>query len=140
MSASATTYPSYAKVISGVVPYVTVDGAAKAAHFYEKAFGAEIAALHPLDDKGRTMHIHLYLNGGSLMLSDFYPEHGHGPKPPAGFTLTLLVDDADAAFDRAVKAGASSVTPVQEMFWGDRFGSVRDPFGVEWAFNQAKAG
>jgi uncharacterized glyoxalase superfamily protein PhnB len=52
----------------------------------------------------------------------------------------LLVDDADAWFDRAVAAGASAVTPVQEMFWGDRFGSVRDPFGIEWAFNQAKGG
>lgn len=121
-----------------LVPYLQIEGAVKAAHFYERAFAARIAALHPVDDQGRTMHIHLYLNGGSLMLSDFYPEHGHGAKAPAGFTLTLMVDDADAWFDRAVKAGASPVTPVQDMFWGDRFGSVRDPFGVEWAFNQAR--
>ncbi|HEV7159383.1 MAG TPA: glyoxalase/bleomycin resistance/extradiol dioxygenase family protein [Caulobacteraceae bacterium] len=140
MTDTTTDVAAQATAKAPLVPYLQIDGAVRAAHFYERAFAATIAALHPVDDKGRTMHIHLYLNGGSLMLSDFYPEHGHAPKAPAGFTLTLLVDDADAWFDRAVAAGASAVTPVQEMFWGDRFGSVRDPFGIEWAFNQAKGG
>jgi uncharacterized glyoxalase superfamily protein PhnB len=126
-----------AQPLNTVVPYLQIDGAVKAARFYERAFAAEIAAMHPADDKGRTMHVHLHLNGGSLMLSDFYPEHGHAAKPPAGFTIALMVDDADAWFDRAVKAGAAVGMPVQNMFWGDRYGSVRDPFGVEWAFNQA---
>jgi PhnB protein len=121
-----------------VVPYLQLEGAVKAARFYERAFGATIAAMHPTDDKGRTMHVHLYLNGGSLMLSDFYPEHGHKPQQPAGFTVALIVDNADAWYERAIKAGATLGMPVQEMFWGDRYGSVRDPFGVEWAFNQAK--
>ena len=139
-TAASETIAAQATPRTPLVPYLQIDGAVKAAHFYERAFAATIAALHPVDDKGRTMHIHLYLNGGSLMLSDFYPEHGHSAKAPAGFTIALIVDDADAWFDRAVKAGANSVMPVQEMFWGDRYGSVRDPFGVEWAFNQAKAG
>jgi uncharacterized glyoxalase superfamily protein PhnB len=138
MSASAKTYPSYAKVISGVVPYLTVQGAAKAAHFYEKVFGAEIAAFHPVDDKGRTMHIHLYINGGSVMLSDAYPEHGHAFVAPAGFNVNLGVDNIDKWFKRATDAGATVVMPVEEMFWGDRFGMVRDPFGVLWSMNEAK--
>ncbi len=121
-----------------VVPYLQLEGAVKAAHFYERAFGATIAAMHPTDDKGRTMHVHLYLNGGSLMLSDFYPEHGRNPQQPAGFTIALMVDNADACYEHAIKAGATSGMPVQQMFWGDRYGQLRDPFGVEWAFNQAR--
>jgi PhnB protein len=83
-----------------------VDGAAKAAEFYKRAFGAEEVRRHPPDDKGRTMHIHLYVNGGSLMLSDSYPEHGHPWKEPQGFTLHLQVNDVDRWWDRAIKAGA----------------------------------
>jgi uncharacterized glyoxalase superfamily protein PhnB len=138
-AATADTLAAKALSKTPIAAYLQIDGAVNAAHFYERAFGATIAAMHPTDDKGRTMHIHLYLNGGSLMLSDFYPEHGHNPKPPSGFTIALMVDDADAWFNRAVKAGASVGMPVQDMFWGDRYGSVRDPFGVEWAFNQDKA-
>jgi uncharacterized glyoxalase superfamily protein PhnB len=84
------------------------------------------------------MHIHLYINGGSVMLSDAFPDHGHPWVPPAGFSLTLQVDDADFWADRAAAAGAEVVTPVADMFWGDRYGQVRDPFGVIWAFNQPK--
>jgi uncharacterized glyoxalase superfamily protein PhnB len=120
----------------GVVAYLAIDGAAKAAAFYEKAFGASLATQHPLDDKGRTMHIHLYVNGSSVMLGDFYPEYGHAAVAPAGFTLQLIVDDIHKWFDRAVAAGCESVTPPQKMFWGDTWGQVRDPFGVTWAFNQ----
>ena len=125
------------QVKGGVVPYFTVDGAAKAAEFYKKAFAAEIASVHPPDDKGRTMHAHVYINGSSLMLSDFYPEHGHGKVEPQGFTLTLIVDDAKAWQDRAAAAGCEVTTPVQKMFWGDIYGEVRDPYGFRWAFNQA---
>ena len=138
MSASAKTYPSYAKGISTVVPYLTVQGATKAAYFYEKAFGAEIAALHPVDDKGRTMHIHLFINGGSVMLSDAYPEHGHAFEEPRGFNIALIVDNIDKWFKRAVDAGATVTQPVSEMFWGDRFGAVKDPFGVSWSMNEPK--
>lgn len=121
----------------GVVAYLSVDGATKAAAFYEKAFGAAIATQHPVDEQGRTMHIHLYVNGSSMMLGDFYPEHGHAVEKPAGFTIQLIVDDAQAWFDRAVAAGCEGTVPVQKMFWGDIWGQVRDPFGFIWAFNQA---
>jgi uncharacterized glyoxalase superfamily protein PhnB len=121
----------------GVIAYLAVDGAVKAAEFYCKAFAAEVAAQHPVDEKGRTMHIHLYVNGSSVMLGDFYEEHGHRKVAPQGFTLQLIVDDINAWFDRAVAAGCEAVVPPQKMFWGDIWGQVRDPFGFAWAFNQA---
>jgi uncharacterized glyoxalase superfamily protein PhnB len=70
------------------------------------------------------------------MLSDAYPEHGHPLEKPQGFSLMLRVDDIDAWFSRAVATGAAVVMPVQDMFWGDRFGQVRDPFGVLWSMTQ----
>jgi PhnB protein len=126
------------EVKGGVVAYLMLDGAMKAADFYKRAFGAEVAAVHPPDDKGRTMHVHLYINNGSLMLSDVYPEHGRPLQKPQGFTLTLNIDDIDFWWKRAVGAGAEVVTPVADMFWGARYGALRDPFGVEWALNQPK--
>jgi len=129
--------PMKAPPKGGLCAYLNVDGAMAAAEFYKKAFGAVIAAQQPVDDKGRTMHIHLYINGSSLMMSDFYPEHGHGKVEPQGFSLALSVDDIETAFQRAVDAGAEVTQPVSKMFWGDLYGSVRDPFGVHWAMNQA---
>src|SRR5580692_12824411 len=96
--------PAMPALKGGVVPYLTVDGAMKAAEFYQRAFGAELAFAHPVDEKGRTMHAHLYINGSSVMLSDAYPEHGHQLKAPASFNLTLQVGDTDKWFDRAVEA------------------------------------
>ena len=123
-------------VKGGVVAYVNVDGAMKAAEFYKRAFGAELAAAHPVDDKGRTMHVHLYINDGSLMMSDFYPDHGYPSVKPQAFTLTLNVDDIEAWWKRAVDAGCEVVMPLADMFWGARYGQLRDPFGVDWALNQ----
>ena len=124
-----------AEVLGGVVPYLSVDGAVKAAAFYARAFGAKEVARHPVDEKGRTMHIHLHINGGSVMLSDAYPEHGHPLQAPQAFNLLLPVTDIDSCWKRAVEAGAEIVLPLQLMFWGDRYGQLRDPFGVMWSFN-----
>jgi uncharacterized glyoxalase superfamily protein PhnB len=115
-------------VKGGVVAYLSIDGAAKAAKFYEQAFGAELAFMQPLDEKGRTMHAHIYLNGSSIMMSDFYPEHGHPVVAPAGFNLMIPTNNIDADYKRAI--------PPQDMFWGDRYGQLKDPFGVTWAMNQ----
>ena len=82
-------------VLGGVTPYLAIDGALRAVEFYKAAFGAEVAAAIPADAQGRTMHAHLYINGGSLMLSDFFPEHGHAKVAPQSFTLTLVVEDVD---------------------------------------------
>lgn len=128
------TYPN-PPVKGGAVVYLSVDGAVKAAEFYQKAFAAELAALVPPDDKGRTMHAHVYVNGASVMISDFYPEHGHPPVTPAGFSVMLKVDDADAWYKRAVDAGCTAIMPLENMFWGDRYGQLKDPFGVIWAIN-----
>jgi len=129
------------KPLGGLVAYLQVDGALKAAEFYKRAFGAEEAFVYPPDEQGRTMHVHLYINGSSLMLCDAYPEHGHPWEKPQGFTMQLILDDIDAWWDRAVEAGAEIVMPVEVMFWGDRYGQVRDPFGILWGMNApVKAG
>lgn len=128
--------PVTAPVKSGVIAYLMVDGAMKAAAFYQRAFGAELAAAQPVDNKGRTMHVHLYINGGSLMLSDAYPEHGAPYQSPQGFSLALSVRDLDSWWKTATDAGATVIMPVQDMFWGSRFGQLRDPFGIVWALDQ----
>jgi PhnB protein len=125
-----------AVVKGGIVAYLQVDGALKAAEFYQRAFGAELAFAYPPDDKGRTMHVHLYINGCSIMLGDAYPEHGCPLEKPQAFNIMLPVDDIDARFQRAIDAGATVAMPVADMFWGDRYGQLRDPFGVLWAMNQ----
>lgn len=128
-------FPPAPPVRGGLVAYLQVASVVDAIAFYKRAFGAELAFMVPVDDQGRTMHAHLYVNGSSLMLSDPYPDHGHPSVRPQGFTLQLVVDDIDAWWRRAVEAGAEVVVPVQLMFWGDRYGQVRDPFGVVWAMN-----
>jgi uncharacterized glyoxalase superfamily protein PhnB len=139
MSTTTETKPTAPVAVKGgVVAYLQVDGALQAAAFYQRAFGAELAFVYPPDEKGRTMHAHLYINGSSVMLCDPYPEHGCGLEKAQGFNLMLPVDDADAWWQRAVDAGATPVMPVADMFWGDRYGQVRDPFGVLWAVNQGK--
>ena len=127
--------PPMPKTLGGLVAYLTLEDVQKAAEFYKVAFAAEQAYMVPPDDKGRTMHLHLYINGSSLMLGDGYPEYGHPVEKPQGYTMQLIVDDIDFWWDRAVKAGAEIVVPVQLMFWGDRWGQLRDPFGVAWAMN-----
>jgi uncharacterized glyoxalase superfamily protein PhnB len=127
--------PGNPRVKGGAVPYLTVDGAVKAAEFYKKAFGAEVAAIHPPDEKGRTMHVHLYINDASVMLSDAYPEHGHPLTAPAAFNITLQVDNTDRWYQRAFDAGCTAVIAPADMFWGDRYAQLKDPFGVLWAIN-----
>jgi PhnB protein len=126
------------QVKGGVVPYLQVDGAVRAVEFYRRAFAAETVRIYPVDDRGRTMHAHLYINGGSVMLGDAFPEHGCPAQKPQGYSLLLCVDDIDFWWQRAFDAGAEVVMPVAEMFWGDRYGQLRDPFGVLWAMDQPK--
>ena len=120
-------------VLGGVCPYLGVSNAGKAADFYVAALGAKEVMRMPPDEKGRYMHIHLVVNGGSLMLADAFPDHGHPLETPGAFTLHLQVDDADAWWKRAVDAGAEALMPVTDMFWGDRYGQFRDPYGVRWS-------
>jgi uncharacterized glyoxalase superfamily protein PhnB len=126
-----------APVRSGITAYLCVSNAAEASKFYQRAFGAQEVAHMPPDEKGRTMHIHLYINGASLMLADGFPEHGHPVQPHQGYTLHQHFDsDIEAKWKQAIDAGAEIVLPLQDMFWGDRYGQFRDPFGVLWSFGQ----
>lgn len=130
-------YAAMPAVKGGLTPYLEVDGAIRAAGYYGKAFGAETVFTTPPDEQGRTPHVHLYVNGSSLMLVDPFPEYGHAHQPAAGYTLQLHLgaDEVDAWWQRAVDAGCTPEMPLQVMFWGDRWGSLRDPFGVLWAMN-----
>lgn len=121
--------------LTGVVPHITIaDGrAAEAIDFYVKAFGAEEQMRMAGDDGKRLMHAHLIINGGSLMMHDDYPEYTGAPVgAPNAVGLHLEVDDADRWFERAVAAGATVTMPLEDQFWGDRYGNVKDPFGHTW--------
>jgi PhnB protein len=123
-------------VKGGAIAYLSIDGAVKAVEFYKQAFAAEVAGMMPPDETGRTMHAHLYINGSSVMLSDFFPEHGHAKVAPAGFNIMIMTSDIDAQYKRAVDAGCTASMPPADMFWGDRYGQLKDPFGVTWSMNQ----
>jgi PhnB protein len=122
----------------GLTPHLTIRDrrGGEAIEFYRRAFAAE-SAMEPMlaEDGARIMHAHLRVNGGSVMLADDWPEMrgGVASPPPASVTLHLQVDDADAWFERAIEAGATATMPPQDMFWGDRYAQLRDPFGHSWA-------
>ncbi|PWC38995.1 VOC family protein [Azospirillum sp. TSO35-2] len=118
-------------VLTGVIPYLAISDAAAAAAFYTRAFGAEEVFRLPAEDGRRLMHCHLTINGGPLMFSDFCAESAQAK--PQGYLLHLQVDDVEAWWSRAVAAGAEVVMPLTDMFWGDRYGQLRDPFGITWA-------
>jgi len=125
-----------AQKASGLSCYLHPKGgrASEAAEFYKKAFAAEEVLRHPADDGKRLMHVHLRINGGSLMISDEFPEYSQSNvREMGGFTIHLQVDDADAWWSRAVAAGCEIKMPLENQFWGDRYGSVRDPFAVDWS-------
>jgi uncharacterized glyoxalase superfamily protein PhnB len=118
----------------GIIAYLSYDNAAiKAGEFYENAFAAETVHVNPPDETGRTMHVHLHINGSSVMLGDCYPEQGHPHVAPAGFSLMFPVQDVDAWWQRAVDAGCTGNMAPQNMFWGDRYAQVKDPYGYTWA-------
>lgn len=118
-----------------VTPHLICAGAAKAIEFYKKAFGAVEEARLPGPD-GRLMHAVIRIHGDAVMLVDEMPEWGAlSPKALKGspVTLHLYVEDVDAFVKRAVDAGAKLTMPVADMFWGDRYGKVEDPFGHHWS-------
>jgi uncharacterized glyoxalase superfamily protein PhnB len=120
-----------------VTAYLVVSSGTRAIDFYKKAFGAVEVYRMPAPDGQRVMHATLKIGGSTIMLSDEFPEHGgnRGPDMVGSTTVTihLQVANADKAFARAVDAGATAIMPPADMFWGDRFGKLRDPFGHEWS-------
>lgn len=123
-----------APAVTGVTPYLTVRGASAAAEFYTRASGAEELGRVPADDGLRLLHRCLRIDDGTLMLSDEFPEQGCAlGDGPAGVTLHLQVDDADAWFADAVEAGATVRLPPADPFWLDRYGQLTGPFGHVWS-------
>ena len=120
--------------VKELFPYLRVKGAAAAIEFYRRAFEAK-ERFRLTEPDGRIGHAELELGDFVVMLSEEYPEHGlRGPRSIGGtsVTLHLHVDDADAWIRRAVAAGAEVVRPASDAFYGERSGTVRDPFGHEW--------
>jgi uncharacterized glyoxalase superfamily protein PhnB len=118
-----------------VTPHLVCGGAADAIKFYKKAFGAE-EVMQMAGPNGKIMHAQVRIAGSPVMLVDEAPEWGAlGPKTLKGspVTIHLYVEDADAFAKRAERAGAKVVMPVADMFWGDRYGVVEDPFGHRWS-------
>lgn len=118
-----------------VTPHIICDGAADAIEFYKKAFQAEEMMRLPTPD-GKLMHAAIRIGNSTIMLADEYAEcNSFGPKTLKGtpVVLHLQVENADEVFARAAEAGAKVVMSVQEMFWGDRYGQVEDPFGHRWS-------
>ncbi|HYG86364.1 MAG TPA: VOC family protein [Azospirillum sp.] len=132
---SSTTAEARKAVKHALSPHLVVDGAAKAIDFYKEAFGAEEMIRLPGKD-GKLLHAAVSINGAVVMLVDEMHDCGMlGPKSLKGtpVTLTLDVEDVDHFVERAVKAGATLTMPVADMFWGDRYGVIEDPFGHRWA-------
>jgi PhnB protein len=121
-----------------VTPYLTLRNAAQAIEFYKSAFGAEQTVRMDSPD-GKVMHAEIRIGDSVVMLGEESPEMGnHSPETLGGSTAGLMIysENVDQAFERAIKAGAKAVMPPTEMFWGDRYARLTDPFGHKWSLGQ----
>jgi len=117
-----------------VTPYLVVDGAAEAIRFYQEAFGAEEVLRMPMGD--RIAHAEIRIGNSHVMLSDEWPDMGYlSPLKRGGSTASLMVylPDVDAVFARAIAAGATEEQAPKDQFYGDRMGTLVDPFGHRWS-------
>jgi PhnB protein len=117
-----------------VYPYLCVHNAAEAIDFYARAFDAK-ELFRLTEPSGRIGHAEIKIGPATLMLADEFPEHDfRGPRTLGGttFSIHLHVADVDRAFEQAVNAGAAVIRPLQNQFYGERSGKLRDPFGHEW--------
>jgi PhnB protein len=123
-----------------VTPYLIVDNGQAAIEFYKKAFGA-VEILRLAGPEGQIGHAEIQIGNSRVMLADEHPIMGFvGPITLGGSTVTLLVyvSDVDASYHQAIKAGAKMMKPIQDQFYGDRSGSVVDPFGHVWTLATRK--
>jgi uncharacterized glyoxalase superfamily protein PhnB len=119
-----------------LTPHLVVKGASKAIEFYKRAFNAEEIGRMPSPDGTSIMHADLKMGDSHVFLVDESPEMGcWGPAGATGtpVTIHMYVEDVDAAFGKAVAAGARVKMPLSDMFWGDRYGVLTDPFGHAWS-------
>lgn len=124
--------------VGSLAPHLVVKDAPKAIEFYKKAFNAQEIMRMP-GPGGKIMHAEIQIGDAIVMLGDEAPEMGCEMKSPVTLngtpvTIFLYVQDVDKFYDQAVKAGAKAVMPPQDMFWGDRYGNLTDPFGHTWSF------
>ncbi len=118
-----------------VTPYLIIRDAARAIEFYVKAFGAKEIMRMPMPD-GKLAHAEIQIGDSMIMIADENLEWGaRSPETLSGTPvgIFLYVPDVDATFKQAVDAGATPTMPPSDMFWGDRYGKVKDPFGHEWS-------
>jgi PhnB protein len=118
-----------------VTPYLVIRDAAKAIDFYKKAFGAAEVMRMAMPD-GKIMHAELKIGDSHVMLTDENPQWGHkGPSTLGATTVSMVlyVESVDARFKQALEAGAKELRPLQNQFWGDRMGTLTDPFGHVWS-------
>jgi len=126
------------------IPHLCVSSGLAALDFYKKVFGATQGDLMMTPDGNRVMHGEIIINGHKCFFSDeFAKEEGGTVKTPERLggrcvRITLMVDDADAVVERAVSAGAKVLMPLENLFWGARYGKIVDPFGHEWGINQQR--
>jgi PhnB protein len=116
-----------------LTPYLVIDGAAKAIDYYKRAFGA--TELFRMEHEGKIGHAEMKIGDSPFMLSDEHPEMGYrGPKAIGGSPVGLMiyVDDCDTVFKQAIEAGGVEKKAVQDQFYGDRSGTLEDPFGHIW--------
>ena len=121
-----------------LTPYIVVHNAKEAIDFYQRALGAEVVEV--MEHEGKVMNAQLKFGDSMLMLNDEYPEYGTVSAKTMGMnpvTIHVLSHDIDNEFQRAVDAGCEVTMPLADMFWGDRFGTLLDPFGYKWSFGQA---
>ena len=119
-----------------ITPALTIRDAARAIEFYKEAFGAKQRGDIAKGPDGKVMHAELQIGDSVIMISDEMPEFGAlSPQSTGGSSVQLHIylNNVDAAFDRAVKAGATVTMPVMDQFWGDRYGTLKDPFGHKWS-------
>jgi PhnB protein len=123
-----------------VTPYLTFKDADAAIKFYQKAFGAK-ETMRLKTSGGGVAHAEIQIGDSRLMMADENPTYGNKSPQTLGGSPTsymLYVEDADASFERAVKAGATVKRPVEDQFYGDRTGTVADPFGYQWSIGTHK--
>ena len=116
-----------------VTPYLICDGAADAIEYYKKAFGA--TELFRMDHEGKVGHAELKIGDSPIMLADEYPQMGYrSPKALGGTPVSIMiyVEDVDSVYKRAIDSGGTEVKPLQDQFYGDRSGTLTDPFGHVW--------
>jgi uncharacterized glyoxalase superfamily protein PhnB len=118
-----------------ITPHIVVNGGVKAVEWYQKALGAELVTMTPMPD-GKLMHAELKFGDSTVMVADAFCEQGQkSPKDLGGSAviINLLVPDCDKVWNQALAAGATVRFPIGDMFWGDRYGQIIDPYGHVWA-------